>query len=161
MDVARKERPRTEGVLTVSASIRIARPIDVVRSHFGDVDHHAKNPVHRGVEFTLLATAGTRSRFRKRVHILGIPLVDEVILSRQPDGTITEEFVSGSNAGGNFTSRFRAEGSEATNVEATVELPLRGLRRLAAPLIRLLVRRQLGRALGEDRRDLEEGGYQP
>ena len=74
-------------VLAVSASTHIARPMDVVRRHFCDVDHHMQNRVHPDVEFTPLADSGGVLRFRKTVRILGIPVVDEVVLRRQADGS--------------------------------------------------------------------------
>jgi hypothetical protein len=146
-------------VLVVSASTRIARPINVVRRHFGDVDHHARNPVHPDVAFTPLADSGDERRFRKTIRILGIPVVDEVVLRRQTDGSITEDSVAGPSTGMRLVSRFRAEGPELTATTLTVEMPVRALRRLVAPLLRRFVLRRLTKALDEDRRDLEGGRY--
>jgi len=146
-------------VLVLSASTHIARPIDVVRRHFSDVDHHARNRVHPDVAFTPLADSGEERRFRKTIHILGIPVIDEVVLRRQPDGSITEDSVTGPSTGMRLVSRFRAGGRDLTAVTLTVEMPVRGLKRLAAPLLRRLVLRRLTKALDEDRRDLEGGRY--
>jgi len=146
-------------VLVVSASTDIARPIDVVRRHFSDVDHHTKNPVHPDVEFTPLVDRGDERRFRKTIRILRIPIVDEVVLRRQADGSITEDSVAGPSTGMRLVSRFRADGPDLTATTLTVEMPVRGLRRLAAPLLRRLVLRRLTKALDEDRRDLEGGRY--
>lgn len=149
----------SKGVLVVTASARIARPIDVVRRHFGDVDHHAANRVHPDVDFIPLADSGDKCRFRKATRILGIRIVDEVVLKRQEDGSITEDSVAGPGTGMRLVSRFRAEGPELTATTLTVEIPARGLRSLAAPLLRRLVLRRLSKALEEDRRDLEGGRY--
>ena len=146
-------------LLVVSVSGRIARPIEVVRRHFGDVDHHARNRVHPDVDFTPLAETDGECRFRKTLHIAGIPVSDEVILRRQPDGSITEDSVAGPSAGMRFTTRFRAEGPEVTATTLTVELPLRGVKRFAAGVLRRLFQRRLLQALEEDRRDLEDGTY--
>ena len=146
-------------VLVVSASTHIARPIDVVRRHFSDVDHHTRNPVHPGVAFTPLADSGHERRFRKTIRILGIPVVDEVVLRRQADGSITEDSVAGPNTGMRLVSRFRADGSDRTATTLTVEMPVRGFKRLAAPLLKRFVLRRLTKALGEDRRNLESGRY--
>jgi hypothetical protein len=146
-------------VLVVSASTRIARPIDVVRRHFTDVDHHARNRVHPDVEFTPLSDSGEVRRFRKTIRILGIPVVDEVVLRRQPDGSITEDCVAGHSAGMRLVSRFRADGPELTATTLTVQMPVRGLKRLAAPWLRFVIARRLSKALDEDRRDLEGGRY--
>ena len=146
-------------VLVVSASTHIARPIDVVRRHFSDVDHHTRNPVHPDVVFTPLADSGHERRFRKTIRILGIPVVDEVVLRRQADGSITEDSVAGPSTGMRLVSHFRADGPDLTATTLTVEMPVRGLKRLAAPLLKRFVLRRLTKALDEDRRDLESGRY--
>ena len=146
-------------VLVLSASVHIARQIDVVRRHFSDVDHHTRNPVHPDVVFTPLADSGHERRFRKTIRILGIPVVDEVVLRRQADGSITEDSVAGPSTGLRLVSRFRAAGPDLTATTLTVEMPVRGLKRLAAPLLRRFVLRRLTKALDEDRRDLESGRY--
>ena len=145
--------------LVVSASTDIARPIDVVRRHFSDVEHHMRNRVHPDVAFTPLADSADQLRFRKTIRVLGIPVVDEVVLRRQPDGSITEDSVAGPSTGMRLVSRFRAAGPDLTATTLTVEMPVRGLQRLAAPLLRRLVLRRLTKALDEDRRDLEGGRY--
>jgi hypothetical protein len=146
-------------VVIVSASTHIARPIDVVRRHFTDVDHHVRHRVHPDVAFTPLADSGDECRFRKTIRILGIPVIDEVVLRRQADGSITEDSVAGPSTGMRLVSRFRADGPDLTATTLTVEMPLPGFKRLVAPLLRRLVLRRLIRALDEDRRDLERGQY--
>jgi hypothetical protein len=146
-------------VFVVSASTRIARPIDVVRRHFSDVDHHVRNPVHPAVVFTPLADSGEERRFRKTIRVLGIPIVDEVVLRRQTDGSITEDSVAGPNTGMRMISSFRPDGPDLTTTTLTVEMPVPGLKKLVAPLLRSFVLRRLQQALEEDRRDLESGHY--
>lgn len=146
-------------VLVVSASAHIARAVDVVRRHFSDVEHHVANRVHPDVEFTPLGDSGEERRFRKTIRILGIPVVDEVVLKRQADGSITEDSVAGLGTGMRLTTRFRPDGPELTATTLTVEMPVRGLKRLAAPLLRRLMLRLLSKALDEDRCDLEGGRY--
>src|SRR4029077_4209244 len=155
---------RTSGLITmskqllvVSASTHIARPIDVVRRHFSDVDPHARSRVLPGVAFTPLPDSGDQRRFRKTIRILGIPVVDEVVLRRQADGSITEDSVAGPSTGMRLFSRFRADGADLTATTLTVEMPVRGLKRLATPLLRRFVLLRLTKALDEDRRDLEGG----
>jgi polyketide cyclase/dehydrase/lipid transport protein len=147
-------------VLVIHASARIARPIEVVRRHFMDVEHHRANGIHPAIEFTLLPSAGSPNevRHRRKTHMMGVPLVDEVVSRRQPDGSVIESFVAGDSAGTKVTFRF--EGSDETEVTMTVELPLAGIRRLAAPIVRRLTQRRMIKALDEDRRDLEEGEYE-
>jgi hypothetical protein len=146
-------------VLVVSASTHIARPIDVVRRHFSDVDHHTRNPVHPDVEFMPLVDRGDERRFRKTIRILGISVADEVVLRCQADGSITEDSVAGPSTGMRLVSRFRADGPDLTATTLTVEMPVPGFRRLAAPLLRQLIGWRLVKALDEDRRDLEGGRY--
>jgi hypothetical protein len=146
-------------VLVVSACTYIARPIDVVRRHFSDVEHHMKNRVHPDVEFTLLSAPEGERRFRKTVRVLGIQVVDQVVLRRQPDGSITEDSVAGPNTGMRLISCFRADGPECTATTLTVQMPVRGLRWLVVPWLRILIVRRLTKALDEDRRDLEGGRY--
>ena len=143
----------------VSASTYIARAIDVVRRHFSDVEHHMRNGVHPAVDFTPLPDLEGECRFRKTIHILGIPIVDDVVLKRQPDGSITEDSVAGPSTGMRLVSSFRADGPQRTATTLTVRMPVRGLKRLAAPWLRQLIARRLTRALDEDRRDLESGRY--
>lgn len=146
-------------VLVVSASTHIARAIDVVRRHFSDVEHHMRNPVHPGVEFTPLAASEGECRFRKTIRILGIPIADEVVLKRQPDGSITEDSVAGPSRGMRLVSSFHADGPQRTATTLTVQMPMRGLKWRATPWLRVLIARRLTRALEEDRRDLESGRY--
>jgi hypothetical protein len=148
-----------EQVLVVSACTDIAQPIDVVRRHFSDVEHHVRNRVHPAVEFTPLADAKGECRFRKTIRLLGIPIVDEVVLKCQADGSITEDSVAGPSTGMRLVSSFRADGPQRTATTLTVQMPLRGLKWLAAPWLRPLIARRLTKALDEDRRDLESGRY--
>ena len=146
-------------VLVVSVSTHIARAIDVVRRHFSDVDHHMRNRVHPAVEFTPLPDAEGECRFRKTLRILGIPIVDEVVLKQQPDGSITEDSVAGPSTGMRLVSSLRAEGPQQTATTLTVQMPVRGLKWLVAPWLRVLIARRLTSALDEDRCDLESGRY--
>ena len=149
----------SDRVLVISASAHIARAIDVVRRHFSDVEHHMRNRVHPAVEFTPLPGVEGECRFRKTIRILGIPIVDEVVLKRQPDGSITEDSVAGPSTGMRLVSSFRADGPQSTATTLTVQMPVRGLRWLAAPWLRSMIAQRLTKALEEDRRDLESGRY--
>ena len=146
-------------LLEVSVSMRIGRPIDVVRRHFMDVDHHVKHLVHPGVEFTPVAQSEDECRFRKTIRIAGLPVADEVVLRRQPDGSVTEDSIAGPSKGMRLTSRFREDEPDQTLTTLTVEMPVPGVKRLLAPLLRRMVLRRLTTALDEDRRDLENGRY--
>jgi hypothetical protein len=148
-----------ESVVTVRDSIRIARPLDVVRQQFGDVRHHVSRAVHPDVKFTVLSESGNECRYRHEVRVAGVCQVAEVILKREADGSQTNYFVSGNNVGMKVIHTFQPDGTDATIAGVTVQLPLRGLRKVLAPLVHLAVRRKLEKGLQEDRRDLEERGY--
>ena len=82
-----------------------------------------------------------------------------MVLRCQADGSITEDSVAGPSTGMRLVSRFRAAGPDLTTTTLTVEMPVQGLKRLAAQLLRRFVLRRLTKALDEDRRDLESGQY--
>jgi hypothetical protein len=149
----------SKSVLRVCESIRIRRPIEVVRQQFGDVRHHETRRPHQAIRFTLLADSDDECRYRHEVRVAGVRQVAEVILERNADGSQTNHFVSGSNAGMRVIHRFQADGPDATIAEVTIEMPMPGLRRLLAPLARRFLRSSLVTGLEEDRRDLEEHGY--
>ncbi len=149
----------SDRVLVVSASTHIARAIDVVRRHFSDVEHHVRNRVHPGVVFTPLPDSEGECRFRKTIRILGVPIVDEVVLKRQPDGSITEDSVAGPSTGMRLVSSFHADGPQRTATTLTVHMPVRGSKWLAVQWLRLLIARRLARACDEVLRDLEGGRY--
>lgn len=146
-------------LLTVTGTVRIAWPIDVVRRQFGDVRHHAARQVHRGVTFTVLSDSEGECRYRHEVRVAGLRQAAEVVLTRAADGSQTNLFITGSNAGMTIVHRFARDGEEATFATVTIELPLRGARRLLAPLVRRVLRRDLSRGLEEDRLDIEQRGY--
>ncbi|HJQ85119.1 MAG TPA: hypothetical protein VKA21_13630 [Candidatus Binatia bacterium] len=149
----------SEFLLRVQESIRIGRPIDVVRRQFGDVRHHEIRRPHRGVQFTLLTDSGNECRYRHEVRVVGLRQVAEVVLRRDADGSQTNHFVSGPNAGMRVIHRFQADGPDATVAEVTIEMPMRGVRRLLAPVVRRFLHASLVTGLEEDRRDIEERGY--
>lgn len=119
-----------ESVVTVRDSIRIARPLDVVRQQFGDVRHHASRAVHPDVKFTVLSESGNECRYRHEVRVAGVCQVAEVILKREADGSQTNHFVSGHNVGMKVIHTFQPDGPDATIAGVTVQLPLRGLRKV-------------------------------
>jgi hypothetical protein len=137
----------------------IQRSVDVCRAHFLDFEHHIEHGVHAGVHYTELERQGAKQKVRSRFKVLGLPKVDEVIVYADAEGTVQQEFVKGDFAGGRIEVRFQPEGA-ATRLVATLEVPLRGVNRALAPLLRRIVDRLTEATLAEDRRDLE-GGYQP
>jgi hypothetical protein len=147
--------------ISVSLTKRIARPVDVVRSQFFDMEHHVRANVHDGVRFNILSHESDRCRFTQELRILGMKQKDEVLLTRDRDGNVTQEFITGLNAGGRIEVRFSPDGDKATRVDAIASVPKRGIKRLLAPLFKIALTQIGTKLLEEDRRDLEERNYQP
>lgn len=145
--------------ITVEGEKRIARPLEVVQSQFVDMQHHASTRVHADLEVSNVRPLPDGHLVTGRRKVLGMKQEDEIEVRRSPDGSSTLRSVAGTNAGLLITQTFSAEGSNATRVRTKVELPVNGVLRLLAPLVRLGLKRDLDIALEEDRKDLEERGY--
>ncbi len=137
----------------------IARPIAVVQAQFADMSHHASTRVHADLEVSNVRAHQGGCRFTGRRRVFGLPQEDEIEVQRLADGGSTLRSLSGSNEGLLITQAFEAVGPERTRVRTTVEMPVRGLLALLAPLVRMGLKRDLATALEEDRFDLEERGY--
>ncbi|MGE0426135.1 MAG: hypothetical protein AB7O88_28000 [Reyranellaceae bacterium] len=145
--------------LVVDYEGRIRRPPSEVGAQFGDMHHHAANTVHKGIVFTVHADDGTTCRFRQAVRLLGMMQVDEVVLTRHADGSLTSDVVSGTNAGTRFTQRFEGDGTGGTIVHFRADLPVSGIKKLLKPLFRRAVYSTIDKAFAEDVVDLEQRGY--
>jgi hypothetical protein len=137
----------------------IARPIEVVQAQFVDMGHHASTQVHADLTVSNVRPQHGGCRFTGRRRVLGMLQEDEIEVLRHSDGSSTLRSLSGSNAGLLVTQTFESVGPESTRVRTTVELPLNGMLRLLAPLVRIGLQRDVAAALEEDRIDLEERGY--
>ena len=137
----------------------IARPLAVVQSQFADMAHHATTRVHADLEVTNVRAQKGGCLCTGRRRVFGMLQEDELEVLRRADGSSTLQSLSGSNAGLLITQTFEAVGADRTRVRTTVELPVKGMFRLLRPLVRMGVRRDLAKALEEDRLDLEERGY--
>ncbi len=145
-------------MLTGQVSQRIARPADVVQAHVADVDHHARLHVHAGVTFALPEHTLDGCRYRQASRLGPAMVVQELGLTHQGDGILIQDIVNGAFQGGRICFRAVSEGAQLTRLEATIDVPLPGLKRLAKPLLQGFLRRQRVSALEEDRIDLEAGG---
>lgn len=137
----------------------ISRPIEVVQAQFVDMARHASVRVHADLEVTNVRPQDGGCRFTGRRRVLGMLQEDEIEVSKRADGSSTLRSLSGSNAGLLITQSFERAGPERTLVRTTVDMPVLGLLRLLAPLLRFGLQRDLTIALEEDRIDLEERGY--
>ncbi|MBV9835585.1 MAG: hypothetical protein JO055_14310 [Alphaproteobacteria bacterium] len=145
--------------LVVDYEGRIARPVAEVGAQFGDMRHHASNDVHKGLTFTVHSDDGTTCKFRQAVRLMGMMQIDEVVLTRHADGSLTSDVVSGTNAGTRFTQRFVADGKGGTIVHFRADLPVSGIKKLLKPLFRRAVYSTIDKAFAEDVVDLEQKGY--
>ncbi|HUS65266.1 MAG TPA: hypothetical protein VMZ28_12015 [Kofleriaceae bacterium] len=138
-------------------TIRIERPIEVVRPHFMDFDHHIAQNVHKKVRFTIVEQEPGRVRIRQTVPVIG---TDDMEITSSPDGAVTQRNIAGPNVGLVIAVQFRADGPNATELTATLNMPVSGWKALLKPLLKVMLR-SIGRgALREDKQDLESG-YQP
>ena len=149
----------SQTAIVVGAEKIIARPIAVVQSQFVDMPHHERARVHGGLEIGNARPLATGYLFTARRRVFGMLQVDENEVVRHRDGNSTVRSLSGSNPGLTIKQTFAAQGPERTLVRVEVKLPLRGLMKLFAPLLRRGIERDLAVALEEDRIDLEERGY--
>jgi hypothetical protein len=144
--------------LEVSESITIDRSADVVRRQFADVAHHQAAGVHRGVRFEVLDDDGQRCRYRQVSRAGPLKLTQEFELPRSDEGPLVNSITRGQFRGGKISFVVAPVSSGQSTVQATVVSQVSGVESLLLPLLRLIVRRTLARALAEDKADLE-GGY--
>lgn len=145
--------------VVVEGQTLIARPLAVVQAQFVDMAHHTRVGVHANLQVGNVRPQAGGCRFTGRRRIFGMVQEDEIEVVRAADGGSTLRSLSGTNAGLLIAQTFEADGPERTRVRIKVELPVRGVNRLLAPLVRLGLRRDIATALEEDRIDLEEKGY--
>lgn len=144
--------------IQVTSSGSIKRPLEEVRQQFADMAYHAAANVHRGVRFTIVSQDERQCRYRQEVTLLGLRQADDLLNTWLPDGSLQSEAIAGTNKGLRVLYRF-AGSANRTVVWVTFEIPARGVKRLIAPLFRLVAQRALRKAFEEDRRDLESGAY--
>ena len=137
----------------------ISRPIDVVRSHFVDMAHHADTRVHSTLDVSNVRLTPSGCRFTGRRRILGRLQENEYEVVRHPDGNSTLKCVEGASAGLTIAQTFEPQGDGATLVRLEVDAPVKGLLAALGPLVRFGIRKDLALALEEDRVDLEDRKY--
>jgi len=146
-------------LLRVHGETIIERPLATVQAQFADMAHHAATGVHKALAVGNVRPQANGCRFTGRRRVLGLVQEDEMEVERLSDGGSVLRSLSGSNAGLVITQAFEALGPDRTRVRTTVELPVRGMRKLLAPLLRVALRQDLATALAEDKADLEVRGY--
>jgi len=141
--------------VVVQRDVEIARSVDVVRRQFVDMEHHCAGRVHADLSVTNVRQSRDMCMFTGRRRVLGMLHEDEIEVCSLPDGSSTLRSVSGTNAGLLVTQSFEALGPQSTRVTVRVELPVRGVMRWLAPLVKLGLQRDAEIALREDKADLE------
>lgn len=147
-------------VITVQSEKIIARPIAVVQSQFVDMQRHATTGVHADLAVSNVRAQEGGCRFTGRRRVFGFVQEDEMEVIRDVAGNSTLRSISGSNVGLLISQQFKSVNADCTRLHITVDMPVRGALVLLTPLLRLALKRDLEVALEEDRRDLEERGYE-
>lgn len=141
--------------LQLERSVTVNRPVEIVRAHFLDFEHHIRTNVHRSVTYTLLASDGDKRRVRQQFKVLGLPKTDVISVAPSPQGDVVQTFEEGDFAGGSLVFRFSPLPEGGTTITAQVDAPLRGMNLLMAPLLPKIVAGLLDTGLEEDRLDLQ------
>ena len=143
-------------MVVVERQIEIARPIEVVRRQFVDMEHHCTGKVHPDLQVSNLRRDGHKCTFTGRRHVFGMLHEDEIEVCVLPDGNSTLHSIAGTNAGLLVTQRFEATGPHATRVSIKVEMPVKGAMKVLRGLVKFGLARDTENALRQDKADLEQ-----
>lgn len=139
----------------ITSSVRIERPLEIVRQQFRDIDHRIRNNVHPDIQYQWEPADAGQRKVRMTFHILGVPQHDVCLLEDGADGSVVLRCIEGKNAQMLLVHRFVPVGPNATDVEVTAELPSERARGLFGSLVVAGLRQVLKKTLVEDKRDLE------
>ena len=145
--------------INIEVQKTIRRPVAVVSRQFGDMQHQSRDRVHPDIKFTVISEQGDMCRFRQDVKVLGMLQSDEIVQTRNSDGTLVAEVVDGANQGLRIYQSFVPIGVDTTLVTFRAVAPVKGIKLLLKPLFEIAIRRAVEKGLEEDRADLEELGY--
>jgi hypothetical protein len=144
--------------LHVEASLRIDAPPELVAAQFRDIDHHIRDSVHPGIQYSWEPGAPGERKIRTAFRILGAPQHDIAVLEDAPDGSLVIRYLEGTNAGMVVVHRFDpVDGGKATNVVLLADAPATLVRKILGPLFVLGAKQIMRKALHEDKRDIEKG----
>ncbi len=147
--------------IQITASLRIERPVDVVRAQYRDIDHHIRNNVHPSIHYQWEPGEPGERKIRTTFSILGVPQYDISLLEDGEDGSFIIRYLEGSNAGMVLVHKFVPIGDSATDVQLSADAPATVGRKLLGPLFVAGARQVMKKALAEDKRDIEGGSYRP
>jgi hypothetical protein len=142
----------------VKRSIAIHQPVERVQAQFGDVAHHARAGVHRGVTFEIVDEGPDYCDYGQTTRMGPMRMRQTFRLVRDDPAAQVNTLTAGTFAPGSITFEI-TPGTDATTVTATLRASLGRPLALLAPLLRPAVGRSLAKALREDQRDLESGAY--
>jgi hypothetical protein len=145
--------------IRVTTSLRIERPVDVVKQQFRDIDHQIRNNVHPDVRCQWEQAPAGQRRIRTSYHLLGVEQHDLCELEDAADGAFVVRYLEGPQAGRVLVHHFAPLDPEATQVELVAETPATPARKLLGPLFTLGARQVLRKSLAENKRDLEQGAF--
>lgn len=149
-------------VIDVQCEVTIARPLDEVRAHYRDVEHHVRGNVHPETPWSWEAPAAEgEPRVRVRYRLFGRVQEDVVTFEDGPENTLVMNYVEGANEGMRVLHTFRPVDAKSTRVELTARAPASAVRKMLGPVFSHGLRRMLERACDDSKRDLEGGGYRP
>src|SRR5215471_21143033 len=120
--------------IRVTASLRIERPVEVVRQQYRDIDHHIRNNVHPDIRYQWEPAPAGHRRIRTTFNILGAPQYDISELEDGADGSFVIRYIEGTNSGMVLVHRFVPAGPNATEVELVADAPATLSRKLLGPL---------------------------
>jgi hypothetical protein len=145
--------------ISVRARMHMSAPPPLVAQQYRDIDHHIQHNVHPSIRYSWEPAEPGERKIRTKFSILGVPQYDVSLLEDAPDGSFVIRYLEGSNAGAVLVHRFFPQADGTTLVELEAEIPATFFRRLMGPLFVLGARQVMRRALIEDKRDVEGGGY--
>jgi len=147
-------------MLEVTEHIAIERPVTVVEAQFGDVAHHERSGVHRGVQFVVVDETAEYCVYEQITRLGPAKLRQSFRLERDDPARQVNVIIAGAFRGGSITFDIAPDReADVTLVSATLRAPVRGITAWLAPVLRRALSRSLSKALAEDRRDLESGSY--
>jgi len=145
----------------ITARLKIKSPAARVREQYRDIDHHIRNDVHPSIRYQWEPGARGERKIRTTFRILGIPQYDVSLLEDAADGSFVIRYLEGTNAGMVLVHRFVELEPGVTEVQLSADAPATLGRKLLGPLFVVGARQVMKKALAEDKRDLEQGAFQP
>ena len=147
--------------IRITAALRINSSPDRVREQYRDIDHHIRNNVHPSIHYEWQEGAPGERKIKTTFRILGLPQFDVSLLEDAEDGSFIIRYLEGTNAGMVLVHRFVEIEPGVTEVQLSADAPSTLGRKLLGPLFVVGARQVMKKALAEDKRDIEQGAFQP